>query len=56
MEEKKVVNPIHFVEKDRKSVEVHAEPKKNDAELNFKCKYGSLNIKLGEIPVVKDVL
>lgn len=50
-EEKKVVNPIHFVEKEKKE-----EPKKNDAELNFKCKYGSLNIKLGEIPVVKDVL
>ena len=54
MEEKNVVNPIHFVDKDKKAVEVHAEPKKNDAELNFKCKYGSVNIKLGEIPIIKN--
>ena len=50
MEEKKVITPIHFVDKEEKK----EEPKKNDAELNFKCKYGSINIKLGEIPIIKN--
>ena len=58
MEQRTIITPIHFVDKNncelvRKEIK---EEKTEESELSFKCKYGSINVKLSKIPFLRHLL
>ena len=60
MEQRNIITPIHFVDKyeDTKLVrkEVIKETVSDESEFTFKCKYGSINVKLSKIPFLRHIL
>ena len=50
MDNKRVITPIHFIDENNTKNEMI---KEEEPELNFKCKYGSINVKLSKIPILK---
>lgn len=51
-EKKKAIKPIRFLNEEE---EKESKKDDKDAELNFNCKYGDVNIKLSKIPFIKDI-
>ena len=59
MEQRTIITPIHFVDKNNTELvrkEVVKETISDESEFTFKCKYGSINVKLSKIPFLRHIL
>ena len=60
MEQRNIITPIHFVDKNNNTIpvvkEVIKETVPEESELSFKCKYGSIKVNLSKIPFLRHIL